>query len=235
MSSTPSPRAAAAIGDGFRRLLRPPFRVLVAVLILISITNTTFSNEPSETEILFSVILLIASIYLQLAVILAAGRSEPEPSADLWLRGAVKRRCFWRFLATSLLVVLGLFAGAVLLVVGLFFVGALVALAQSAVVLERRLPLEAITRSAEIAGKARMTTGIVFALMILVPTATSQTVLFMEWTDELGLLWPVILVVAELLVATGLIALTRIFVALGGDPTPPHDQLAPAPRSQVTP
>ena len=203
--------------------------------ILISLTSITFSNQPSETEILFSFILLVAQIYLQIAVILAAGRSDPEPSADLWLRGAVKRRCFWRFIATSLLVVLGLFAGAVVLVVGLFFVGALVALAQSAAVLERRLPLEAITRSAQVAGDARMTTGVVFALMILIPTAATQTTAFAGWDDDIGLAWPACLAAAEIVAAAGTIALTRIFVALGGDPTPPHDQLAPAPRSKVTP
>ena len=227
-SPTPTPTAWAAIGDGFSALWKPPFRTLVLVASLIALTATTFSEEPSETEVLLSVILLAASLYVQIAIILAAGRADPEPSADAWLRGAVRRRCLWRFIGTSFVVVLGLAAGALLLVVGIFFIGALLALAQSAAVVERRFPMDAITRSAQVVSGARLAVGIVFGLTILLPTIVVQTAPFVGWTDDLGFLWPAGLLVAELVTIAGTIALTRMFVTLGGNPTPAPDRLAPA-------
>lgn len=228
MSSRESPRASSAIRDGFAALWKAPFRTLVLVGVLIAATSTTFSEEPTETEFALSLVLLVASLYVQIAIILAAGRTEPEPSADVWLRGAVRRRCMWRFLGTSFVVILGLAAGALLLVVGIFFVGALLAFAQVAAVLERKLPMEAVSRSAKVAAEARLPVGMVFGLLILVPTAVVQTAPFVGWTDTSGLLWPVGLVFAELLTIAGTIALTRMFVALGGNATPAPDQLAPA-------
>ena len=216
------------MGDGFASLTRSPFRTLVLLSVLIAVTSTTFGEVPDGTEAALSVLLLGASIYIQIAIILAAGRDDPEPSADTWLLGAVRRRCFWRFVGTSLVVVLGLFVGALLLVVGIFFVGALVGLAQSACVLERRLPMDAINRSARLANPARVSVGIVFGLLVLFPALATQGVAVAGWTDELGFLWPVSLVVGELISAAGTIALTRMFVALGGEATPALDRLAPA-------
>lgn len=215
------------MGNAFASLTKAPFRTLVLLSLLIAITSTTFSETPSGTETTFSIVLLVISIYIQIAFILAAGRRDPEPSPDVWLRGAVRRRCLLRFIGTSLVVVLGLLAGALILVVGIFFIGALIGLAQSACVLERRLPMDAITHSARLAGTARVPIGIIFGLLILVPTATTQTVAVAGWSQDLGLLWPACLAGAELLTAAGTIALTRMFVALGGTPTPALDRLAP--------
>ncbi|MBW3594782.1 MAG: hypothetical protein KY391_04315 [Actinobacteria bacterium] len=220
--------AWSAIGDGFSALVRPPFRTLVLVAVLIALTSTSFGDDPTEIEIASSIVLLIASLYVQIAIILAAGRNDPEPSADAWLRGAVRRRCLWRFVGTSLVVVLGLLAGALLLVVGIFFIGALLAFAQSASVLERKLPMDAVSRSAKLANEARLSVGVVFGLLILVPTLVVQVFAFLEWNDRIGLLWPVGLVIAEFITLAGTIALTRMFVALGGERTPAPDQLAPA-------
>ena len=204
-----------------------PFRTLVALSVLIALTSTTFSDQPTGTETALSVVLLVASIYIQIAIILAAGRADAETAADPWLRGAFRRRCFWRFLGTSVIVVLGLLTGAVLVVVGMFFVGALFALAQSASVLERRIPMDAIVRSAQLGKGSRWPLGTVFGLFVLVPTIATQGVVLLGWIDELGYLWPPALAVADLLTAAGTIALTRMFVALGGDPSPAPDQLAP--------
>lgn len=228
MSTTPSPTATRAIMDGFRSLFRPPFRWLILISLFSAVTSTTFSVEPSETEIALSFLLLVVSIYVQISIILAAGASDPDPSADAWLRGAVRRRCFWRFVGTSLFVVLGLFAGTLLLVVGAFLVGALLGLAQSACVVERRLPMDAVSRSARVGNQARVQVGIVFGLLILVPTVATQGVAVMGWSRDIGPFWALVLAVAEILSAAGTIALTRLFVALGGDATPPLDRLAPA-------
>ena len=227
MSETPSPSAWTAIGSGFASLVRAPFRTLVVISLLIALTSTTFSEQPTETETALWVVLLIASIYLQIAVILAAGRREPEPSADAWLRGAFRRRCFWRFVGTSLVVVLGLMTGALLLVIGIFFVGALLGFAQSASVLERKMPMEAITRSARLAAGARLPVGLVFGLLILIPTVATEAAALLRWNEDVGALWPVILVAAELASVAGTIALTRMFVSMGGEGTPDADRLAP--------
>ena len=228
MSKPPSPGAWKAIGDGFSSLVRPPFRTLVLISLLIAVTSTTFSDRPGETETALSFVLLIASVYLQIAIILAAGTTDPSPSADAWLVGSFRRRCFWRFIGTSLVVVLGLVAGTLLLVVGIFFVGALLGFAQSACVLERKLPMEAVTRSASIAATGRPAVGIVFGLTILLPTVATQTAVLLGWTEGVGPIWAAILLAAEVVTIAGTIALTRMFVQMGGEPTPPLDHLAPA-------
>ena len=213
--------------DAFTTLPKAPFRWLVLLSLLIATTSTSFSETPTGMETTLSILLLAISIYVQIAFILAAGSRDPERSADVWLLGAVRRRCFWRFVGTSLVVVLGLLAGALIVVVGIFFIGALLGLAQTACVLERRLPMDAITRSARLANTARVPVGVLFGLLILVPTAATQTVAIVGWIDDLGYLWPVTLAVAELFSAAGTIGLTRLYVALGGDATPPLDRLAP--------
>jgi hypothetical protein len=228
MSTDGSPGTLKVMGDAFASLTRSPFRTLVLLYVLIAVTPITFGEVPDGTETALSIVLFGISIYIQIAIILAAGRIDPEPSADKWLVGAIRRRCFWRFVGTSLVIVLGLFAGALLLVVGVFFIGALVGLAQSACVLERRLPMDAVNRSARLANPARVPVGIVFGLLVLLPAIGTQLVLVAGWTDELGFLWPVTLVVGELISAAGTIALTRMFVALGGEATPALDRLAPA-------
>jgi len=65
-------------------------------------------------------------------------------------------------------------------------------------------------------------------LLILLPTVVVQAAPFAGWNDEIGYLWPIGLVIAEVLTIAGTIALTRMFVSLGGSATPPPDQLAPA-------
>lgn len=223
----PPPGTFEVMGTAFASLARAPFRILVLLSLLIAITSTTFSDTPTGTETAFSIVLLAISVYIQIALVLAAGRADPEPSADLWLRGAVRRRCFWRFVGTSLVVVLGLMAGALIVVVGIFFVGALLGLAQSACVLERRLPMDSITRSARLSAAVRVPVGVVFGLLVLVPTGVTQGIAIAGWSDDLGYLWQAALVGAELFSAAGTIALTRLFVAVGGEGTPALDRLAP--------
>lgn len=229
MSKTAPPSALAAIGNGFRSLLTAPFRTLAGLLVLMTVTSTSFSTQPTEIEFALQILLLVTSIYVQIALILAAGRSDPEPSADPWIRAAFRRRCFWRFFATSLVVVLGLLVGALLLVVGIFIVGALLAFAPSAAVIERRVPMDAVARSGQIAAGARVTSGIVFGLLVLLPTAAAQTAAVLGWAEAIRYLWPVALAVSEVVVVAGTIAVTKLFVALGGEPTPSFEQIPPRP------
>ena len=227
MSTQAPPRAFGTIATAFRALVRPPFRVLVSLSVVISLTSTSFSQEVTETEMILSIVLLVASIYLQIAVILAAGSDSPDPSADKWLRGAFRRRCFWRFLSTTLVVVLGLFVGVALLIVGIFLVGALLALAPIAAVLERRIALDATGRSAELAKEARFTVGFIFGVLVLIPVGTTQTLAYFGVATGMEPWWVASLAVAEVLTMVGTIALTRLFVTLGGDKTPSFEQMAP--------
>lgn len=228
MSTNAPPKTLRLIADSFRSLFQAPFRILVLLSLLIAVTSTSFAEVQTGTEITLSIILLAISFYVQIAFILAAGKEDPEASADVWLRGAVRRRCLWRFIGTGLVVVLALFAGLLLVVVGIFLAGALVGLAQSATVLERRLPMDAITRSAQLAKTARAQVGVLFGLLMLVPAAATQLTAAIGWVDDLGVVvWPASVAVAELLSAAGTIGLTRLFVALGGSETPPLDRLAP--------
>jgi hypothetical protein len=223
--------ASSIIADGFSSLARPPFRGLAGLSILITLTSNSFGTEVTEVDIALSLALFVASVYLQIALTLAAGRPDVEPSVDLWLRGAVKRRCFWRFIGTSLLLVLALLTGALAFGVGLLFVGALVAMSQSAVVLERPNPMESLIRSARLSRGSRWAIGFVFALLVLAPTAATQLGASQGWPDSLGGAWYAILVASELCSAAGVIALTRAFVTLGGSPTPAPDRLGPAPTA----
>ena len=227
MSKTAPPSAFAVIGDGFRSIGTAPFTTLVGLLVLMTVTSTSFSTQPTEIEFVLQILLLVASIYVQIALILAAGRPDPERSADAWIRAAFQRRCFWRFFATSLVVVLGLVVGALLLIVGIFFVGALLAFAPTAAVLERRVPMDAVARSGQVAAGARVTSGIVFGLLVLIPSFATQAIAFVGWADAIGYLWPVVLGVSEIVVAAGTIAVTKLFVALGGGPTPPFSEISP--------
>ena len=227
MSTNEPPKTLRLIADSFRSLLQPPFRILVLLSLLIAVTSTSFSEVPTGTEMALGIALFVISLYVQIALILAAGTPDPEKSADAWIRGAVRRRCLWRFIGTSLVVVLALFAGALLLVIGIFLAGALVGLAWSATVLERRLPMDAITRSARLANTARVPVGVLFGLLVLMPSGATQAVGALTQIDDLGALWPAGLAVAELLSSAGTIGLTRLFVALGGSETPPLDRLAP--------
>jgi hypothetical protein len=228
MSTIEPPGTFRLLADSFRSLFEAPFRILVLLAMLLTVTFESFGEVPDGTEMAFSILLFVIGSYVQIALILAAGTADPEKSADVWLRGAFRRRCLWRFIGTSLVIVLALFAGVLLLVVGVFLAGALVGLSWSASVLERRLPMDAITRSARLANTARVPVGVVFGLLVLVPSGVAQAAGALGWIDGLGVLSPAILAAVELLSAAGAIGLTRLFVALGGSETPPLDRLAPA-------
>ena len=220
--------ASTIVAAGFSGLFRPPFRGLLALSILITLAANSFGTDVTGVDIALSLALLAASVYVQIAVTLAAGRIDVEPSVDLWLKGAIRRRCFWRFIGTSLLAVIALFTGALALGVGLFFVGSLISVSQSAVILERIGPMEALVRSARLGKGSRWGLGIAFALLVLAPTAVTQIGAAQGWPQHLGVGWDAALVLDEIASVAGVIGLTKAFVALGGTPTPEPELLAPA-------
>ena len=214
-----------AMLDALRSLFRPPFRMLVVVNILVALAGDSIAGPGASVEegdLAWTLVLLAVSLYVQIAVTLAAGRSDAEPSADAWVKSAWRRRVFWRVVVVSLLSAGALVGGIVLLVVGAFVVGGVIALAQPAAVLERTGPVQAILRSAELTRGVRARTAVVFAVLFLVPTAALWGASVTDTPKAMGAGWVAVPVVVETLGLAGLIACTRIFVVRGGryDPLP---------------
>ena len=211
--------AGSAMRDGFSTLLKPPFRGLVALGIFVSLVSNTLPESGDEWTMLAAIILIAISLYLQVALIVAAADPAPTPSADVWLKEALARRCFWRYLGASILVVASvLVAGVLGLVVGAFFMGGAVALADTAVVLERRGPLQAIRRSAELGKDSRRPLIVIFGLLVLIPGMSVQIAsLVWDLRAATGPFWPSIPVVVLVLAAASAVAFTRIFLLLGGE------------------
>jgi hypothetical protein len=180
-----------------------------------------------ELNLLATLVLALISIYLDIAVILAAGRAEPHASADVWIRGAFRRRCLLRFVITGFLVDLLVAIGLVAIVVGAFVVGGFLAVAQPAAVIERQTPINALSRSVVLSRGARRVTGVVYALLAFIPLVSVQAAHLLEWIPN-RTVSAVVACLAATLGLAGAIALSRLFVALGGKPTPHQDSLAPA-------
>jgi hypothetical protein len=241
-SQSPSISAPVELADAFRSLTKRPFLVLLCLSYLLALVGTSIALQvdasSADSALSFAwtsnLIIDVLGIYLQIAVVLAAGGSGDPLSADPWMRAAFKHRCFWRYFAVTILEVLLTLIGLVGAVVGAFIVGGIVALAQPAVVLERLQPVEALRRSAAMTKPARRTVGIVFVALLLAPLAAGLVLLALGVDVPIG--WELaISVVGATTSFTATIALTRIFVKLGGAPTPPVQTLlykaaAPRPR-----
>lgn len=225
-SSRPPVSAGSSMREGLTALVRPPFSGLTALAIFVSLVSSTIPvDEADDTAVIATGILIVASLYLQIATTLAAAEPSPEPSPDVWLKRAFARRCFWRYALTSILVVLLVVAAGVLgLLVGGFVVGGITSLADPAVVLERRGPTDAISRSADLSKPARKPLIAIFGLLVLVPALFMQVgELVLDLRDGLGVMWPVVPVIVLILGLAAAVSLTRAFVALGGRTTPPEE------------
>lgn len=218
-------------------LFRRPFATIVVVTVLLGVAATNIGEligaEPTGELGLLAMsadtFFLVTSIYLEIATILAAG-GNGEGSAEGWIRAAVRHRCFWRFLAASFVMVFLILLGAVAFVVGAVVVASAVTLAQPAVVLERLGPVVAQRRSAELTRPVRKAVGIVFVLFWLPPLAANVMILLFE--VDLALAAQIALQAAgTVLGIAATIALTRIFVTLGGAPTPPLQTLLYKPNA----
>lgn len=233
-SARPPISAADSIREGLAALLKAPFRGLLVLAVFVSIVSSTMPvEEGDQAALVATAILLAASLYLQIATSLAAAEAHPEPSVDVWLKRAFARRCFWRYAITSILVVLLVVAAGVLgLIVGGFVVGGITALADPAVVLERRPPADAIRRSAELSKPARKPLIVVFGLLVLVPGIGVQVAdLVWDLRDSLGAAWSAVPIVVLVLGLAAAVALARAFVTLGGRTTPP-EELRVKPRTK---
>jgi hypothetical protein len=207
--------ARILVASAFRDLLRPPFSLLLGIGLLISLVESTVvAADPAATPL--ALVLLVMWVYLGIAFTLAAASKDPGRSADSWIKAALRRRVFWRAFGTGLVATLLVLAGAVAFIVGAFVVGAIVALAEPAAVLERKNPIEAIRRSAELTRPARVAVGIIFGALVLIPSLVLLVLpeLALNGLGPAGNLAGLALVV---LWVTGTIALARAFVTLGGE------------------
>jgi hypothetical protein len=206
---------------GFRDLLKPPFRTLLALSLFLTLASDSFGSQIDNTAAFLALALLIVSAYLEIAVMLAAAEASPNGSADTWIKNAVKARCFWRFSFAGLIAILLIAGGMFLLIVpGLILCG-LLSLVQPAVVLERCGPVEALRRSATVSLSARRPLAAVFFLFVLMPNLSLQIAQSLSGTQSLSAPWVALDLVTVVLYTGGAIALARAFVALRPPPPQP--------------
>lgn len=224
-------RASEEIRAVLRLLVRPPFVTILGVSIVLGVAAANIGEligtDPS-TELAYlsgaaTIFFEVAAVYLQIATILAAGGSA-EGSGEAWVRAALRHRCFWRFVAVSLVAAFLILLGAVALVVGAVMMASAVVLSQPAVVLERLRVFEGLRRSSDISRPARKAVGIVFAVLLLPPMAVGVASLVVEAQVPFGVEIAIRLANTFLAMAAAM-AFTRIFVRLGGAPTPPLQTL----------
>jgi hypothetical protein len=231
LNKRPIPKSTTLIRDGFASLARRPFNVIWALSLLVAMASSSIGRTLDELNLLATLVLALISVYLDMAVILAAGRAEPNQSADVWIRGAFRRRCFIRFVITGLLVDLLVALGIIAVIVGAFVIGGFLAVAQPAAVIERQTPINALARSVVLSRGARTVTGVVYALLAFIPLVALQAAYLLELIPN-RVISALVAAVAATLGLAGAIALGRLFVALGGQPTPHPDSLAPVPRQR---
>jgi hypothetical protein len=204
------------MSGALRDLFRPPFRALLLLNLFLYIVAGAVPGGDL-LDLLLALAATAASVYVEVALTLAAGSPDPGRSGDVWFRAAVGRRCFWRVVGAQLATVVLVAAGALLLVVGAIVMGGVVSLAEAAAVLERAGPIAAVRRSALLGRPARRSLALVFALLVLVPSLANQAAFLIE--VPAAVLVAVSLPLVTLTMA-GNIALARAFVALGGAHAP---------------
>ena len=204
---------AELLREGLTSLLKPPFRTIWLLLMLISAASASMSADAEDATlaIVSTVLFTVLGMLLEMTAVLAAASGEPA-GADASIRRALKQRSFLRFAGASVFSDLTVAAGTLLLVVGGFVMGALVALAPQAAALERRLPMEALARSVFVTRTARITIGLVYGLFVLVPTLASVGLYFSGARSVTAQL--IIGMTSSTLGLAGSIALTRAFVTL---------------------
>lgn len=200
------------ITSSVRDLFRLPFLVLLAIAIFINVVSAGVPVD--DFGLVLTLILFALSIYVQIAIVLAAGAPDPGRAADPWVRAAIKQRCFWRYVLTGIATVVVVGLGLILLIVPGLIAGAALAVAQPAAVLGRRPVPEALAKSRELTRADRTSTGLIFFLLVLAPGGANLIMNYVleprgTWVLGLGVLLMIFSVAS-------LVALTRTFLLLGG-------------------
>jgi hypothetical protein len=218
MSDDPKLNATSLTSVGFRALFRPPFIWLGAIGILGILATSPIDNDDPAALLGVAVITVI-SAYTSIGLTLAAAEDTPDGSPERWVRAAVLRRCLIRTFFAAIFAFLLVLAGIVALVVPAFIIGASVALADIATVLENHRPGDAIRRSIELSKPARRPIGIIFGVLVIVPSVALQiTTYFADVDPE----WIVTALQCfnYILASAAHIALTKAFLHLGGKNLP---------------
>ena len=214
MPDEPKLDASPLVGAGFRALFRPPFIWLGAIGILGILATSPIDNDD-PAALLGVAIITVISAYTSIGLTLAAAEESPDASPERWVRAAVVRRCLIRTFFAGIFAFLLVLAGVVALVIPAFIIGASVALADIATVLENHRPGDAIRRSIELSKPARRPIGIIFGVLVIVPSVTLQVTTYLVRVE------PDWIVTASqcfnyILASAAHIALTKAFLQLGG-------------------
>jgi len=208
--------------------MRPPFNALLLLSILVSLATNSFGGEADEVTFLGTFVLAGVSIYIQIALTLAAADPEPNRSADHWVKAAFRRRCFWRFTFAGVFALLLVFAGLLAFVIPGLIVGGIVAVAPMAAALERRQPGDAVRRSAELTRPARRPVAIIFGGLVTLPTAVIQAAYYFGPKEGAEVPLAALGVVSVILDVIAVIALTQVFLTLGGTREPLRSRAGPS-------
>ncbi|MGI8789667.1 MAG: hypothetical protein ACR2I4_02115 [Actinomycetota bacterium] len=217
------PLMTRALGDIFRR----PFLILLSLNLLVSLV--TASLGAARTGVATWLLLATVTVYVQIATVLAAGSSKPDPSGDAWMRAAFRARCFWRFVIVELFIFVMVGLGLFLVVVGALVIGAHVALSEQAVVLERLGIVQALSRGVDVSQGNRKAVGLIFGVMVLLPNV-ALPLAYAVGLDDTALERSVTSAVTVVVSMAGTLALTKTFVDLGGRPSPAPAEIKPRPR-----
>ncbi|MDQ3217477.1 MAG: hypothetical protein M3Q18_06450 [Actinomycetota bacterium] len=217
------PLMSGALGDIFRR----PFLILLSLNLLVSLV--TASLGAARTGVATWLLLAAVTVYVQIATVLAAGSSKPDPSGDAWMRAAFRARCFWRFVIVELFIFVMVGLGLFLVVVGALVIGAHVALSEQAVVLERLGIVQALSRGVDVSQGNRKAVGLIFGVMVLLPNV-ALPLAYAVGLDDTALERSVTSAVTVVVSMAGTLALTKAFVDLGGRPSPAPAEIKPRPR-----
>lgn len=217
------PLMTGALGDIFRR----PFLILLSLNLLVSLV--TASLGAARTGVATWLLLAAVTVYVQIATVLAAASSKPDPSGDAWMRAAFRARCFWRFVIVELFIFVMVGLGLFLVVVGALVIGAHVALSEQAVVLERLGIVQALSRGVDVSQGNRKAVGLIFGVMVLLPNV-ALPLAYAVGLDDTALERSVTSAVTVVVSMAGTLALTKAFVDLGGRPSPAPAEIKPRPR-----
>nr|MBA2366934.1 hypothetical protein [Actinomycetota bacterium] len=208
-------------------IFRRPFLILLSLNLLVSLV--TASLGAARTGVATWLLLAAVTVYVQIATVLAAGSSKPDPSGDAWMRAAFRARCFWRFVIVELFIFVMVGLGLFLVVVGALVIGAYVALSEQAVVLERLGIVQALSRGVDVSQGNRKAVGLIFGVMVLLPNV-ALPLAYAVGLDDTALERSVTSAVTVVVSMAGTLALTKAFVDLGGRPSPAPAEIKPRPR-----
>lgn len=207
-------RPGQLMARGLRDLVRPPFVILLGVSLLVYAVSASFGSGVNAVAAYGTLILAVLSLYVQMALVLAASSGAPGRGADPWIRMAFTRRVLLRYFLTGIVTVLLAGLGLILVIVGAIIVGGYLGLAQTISVVERAWPPTALRRSAQLAEGNHWRIGAIFGALFLVPAIVTQAGFLLSDPKHVN---PALLVLGGVTVvmsAAGLITLTYAYVEL---------------------